>query len=215
LLPVDRRVRPTGKFLENAYSSIYSTTFYFGVLPGMRMLPVQIHVRDWQPEQTITVKVYDTDDKRIYRRALSVADTGGKWVTLRISVKKPGVHRLEVQDQKNGFTLRPPEGVPMSFQPFKPHGWNRVYFYVPKRLKKLAIYNPPRRNAEATLFGPDGAKKVLQQDGPLVLLDVPPAYAGRVWSIRRPGGSEAVRLLNAPTVFSLAPDTLMIPRGAR
>jgi hypothetical protein len=144
-----------------------------------------------------------------------VAEDAGRWHMLEILTEQAGLYSVEVRDQKNGFSLRAPEGVPMCFKPLIPVGWIRAYFYVPEELDRLAIYNPPR-NVSAILYGPEGAETELKpENGPLFVVEVPPGKAGRVWSLRRPSSSSPVRLLNAPEVFSLSPQTLVVPAEAR
>ncbi|MFW6059743.1 MAG: DUF4838 domain-containing protein [Phycisphaeraceae bacterium] len=213
LTPIDDSVRPTGEFVERGYSTLYGTKFYFRPLSAMSSLPVMVKVRDWKANQQIKVVAHGPDGQVLLERTLTVAEDVGEWHTLRVPVKGPGEYRVETTDQKNGHAVRVPAGVPMAFEPFVPHGWHRVYFYVPKGLKKLAMYNVPR-NVPAILFDPDGNETELEQDGPLVLIDIPQGQDGRVWSLRRPGSSNAVRLLNAPSVFSLSPETLMVPADA-
>lgn len=215
LVPIDKTLRPTGEFIHNAFSSMYSATFHFQPLIAMPALPLKLNIRDWKPNQYIELTVFNAADEQIFNRKLSVAEHAGKWLTLRIPLDGTGSYRLEIQDQANGYQLRFPEGVPMSFHPFIPLHWVRAYFYVPEGLEKLALYNEPR-NVPVSLYTADGQEIVLEpEDGPLVIAEVPEGQDGGVWSLRRPGAAPGdVRLLNAPEMFSLSPEALMVPREA-
>lgn len=218
LVPIDDEVQPTGELVREGrpYRSIYSTTFHFHVPPEMSAMPVEFFVRDWQPTQEVRVTAFDPEEGRVFDRAFSVAEEAGEWHRIEVPTERSGLYRLEVFDQRNGFRLRPPEGVPMALEPFIPHGLSpRVYFYVPQGLETLALYNRPRRGSPASLFDAEGNEIVLEQDGPLVVVEVPTGHDGRVWSMQRPGASQRVRLLNAPEYFGLSPETLLIPDDAR
>ncbi len=218
LVPLDDGIRPTGEISSRSYSSVHSTTFYFLSAGDMDALPFEIRLRDWKPEQDVRVTVFNEADERVYERAFSVRTEAGKWLGFDVPTPEQGRYRMEVFDQVNGFTLRPPEGVPMALRPFRPHGWNRVYFYIPQGLRTLAMYNPPRRTASSTLYDPEGGEIELpgiEHGGQaLVTVEVPEGMDGRVWSLRRPGGGP-VRLLNAPGFFSVSPDAVLIPKDAR
>ncbi len=215
LVPLDDTLRATGEF-GPVYSSIHSTTFHFLLQPDAKTLPLKFSVRNWIEGQEVRLRVYDPNDQPVFERTFPAPsrDAPQEWHTLEIPVNAAGRYRVEVFDQSNGFSLRVPEGVPMALTPLLPHGWVRVYFYVPEGLKKLALINP-RRNVPASLYDPDGTEIVLEQHDSLVVINVPEGFDGRVWSLRRPGSSQRVRLLNAPEVFALTPETLMIPADAR
>ncbi len=205
-----------GEGFGPAYSSIHSTTFHLQVPGGMATLPVQLSLRHWHEGQEVKLVAYDAAGKQLIERAYAAPGRQAEpeLHTIEIPVSGPGQVRIEIFDQKNGFTLRGPAGVPMVLSPLIPNGWARVYFYVPKGLRKLALYNP-RRNVSASLFDPDGEEIVLEQNDALVVMEIPEGQDGRVWSIRRPGSSSPVILLNAPRYFALSPETMMIPADGR
>ncbi len=216
LVPLDDSADMTGEF-SGSYSSIYSTTFYFQVPPGMENLPLEFSVRNWNEGQEVRVTAYnDEEGREVFKRSFVVPprDAERKWHSLEIPAGSPGRYRVEVFDQRNGFHLRAPDGVPMGYKPLRPLGWVRAYFYVPEGLENLAIHNPPR-NVPAELFDPDGGKtELMPGDGPLYVVEVPEGKDGKMWALRRPGGGP-VRLLNAPAIFSVTPDAVLIPEDAR
>lgn len=127
-----------------------------------------------------------------------------------------GLNRIELFNQKVGMRFQLPADLHAVFAPFDPQGVSPVvYFYVPRGLKKLAMYNTPIASWPATIGRPDGTSFKLQQTGPLAFVDIPQGMDGKVWSITRNSASAPVILLNAPTYFAGSANTMLIPEDAR
>jgi hypothetical protein len=156
-----------------------------------------------------TVTVVDPDGHTIHEEV--VLPDG---VTRRIVVNtpKPGRYRIHVEDQKAMFLFMPPAGVPMALRALvSPHLSPLVYFFVPKGLRRLAMYAPGVVPIE--LFDGDGRAVPCGKSG-LVLADVPKGQDGRVWSFKNYKSWASFRMLNAPQSFSLSPDTVLVPEDA-
>jgi len=145
---------------------------------------------------------------KILRQENIAAD--GEWRSLAIPTQVPGAYRLSVFDQKLGFVLQVPERLPFVIR----SGYQcldlskRIYFYVPKGLKRLAFH------AESViafdLYDGDGKKLAGKFNG-LTALDVPAGQAGKVWSFKGFKSFHPLRPLNFPANFALSPETLLIP----
>ena len=213
LVPIDPSTRPDGTFIPKGrrpFRSMRPTQLHARVR-GIRVLPLKIKVRQLKlhPDRTVAITAHGPGGREVFSRQLA---SNNEWYTVRIPTRKAGMYRIRILDQKTGFRLRVPAGVPIAIHPFIPTSLSPpLYFYVPDGLKRLAIYNQPLPSSPTTLRTPDGEQIVLEQRGPLVVVDVPPGQDGRVWSIQRNSANKAVELLNAPSYYSLSPDTLMVP----
>ena len=152
----------------------------------------------------------------------------------------PGIYKVRFEptgdsSHKGFLAFRTWKGVPTamtSILPFAPgtingvsYGPQRLYFYVPKGLTTLAMYIPGNAwlgschtcSSTFALLDADGRSVSAQyQDQYQVLTAaVPSGEDGRIWSMNFPFLlSNPVMMLNAPTSFSLSPQTLMAPGDA-
>jgi hypothetical protein len=212
LVPLNPQVRPQEGFI-GGIASVYSTKFYALALPGVHELPLKIVVRKWNDNPPDKITVTGPEGKEVFSQSVPIGETQ----TLQVPMPVPGLYTITVQDQVTGFHLFAGAGIPLVTDEFRPWGISpRLYFYVPKGLKKLAIYSPPQPAKPNTLFDPNGKEIDLRdRTAPLVVIDVPEGMDGKVWSIKRNSASGAVQLLNAPNYFAFSPDTLLIPEDAK
>ncbi|MEQ8791922.1 MAG: DUF4838 domain-containing protein [Pirellulaceae bacterium] len=143
-----------------------------------------------------------------------------QWSQLEFKLPKAGVYHLQINSQKRPFRFAPSGELPLSMP-----GWSnsqgaptpRLYFYVPATTKKLAIYANYTAAGPPRFFDPQGVEvqPELADGGGLILLDVPQAMRGAVWSLDRakcPLGP--LTMLNAPASFAFSPETLLVPEEA-
>ena len=84
-----------------------------------------------------------------------------------------------------------------------------MYFYVPKGLGKLALFQESAYPIEVR----DSTGQVHQGKGrKLIVIDVPPGQDGKVWSISKYKAWTGLRLLNVPQAFSFSPDAILVPK---
>jgi len=102
----------------------------------------------------------------------------------------------------------------------KPGPSPRLYFFVPRGLKKIVLFYPDGDFNGVFRFQvltPDGVAAPVTFSDHRTVLEVPVGSGqdGRIWSILRSvSPNEPFRMLNAPEAFALSPDTLMVPRDA-
>jgi hypothetical protein len=156
-----------------------------------------------------TVTVIDPEGRTIHEE---VVLPDGVHRRIVVNTPQPGRYRIHVEDQKAIFLFQPPAGVPMAMRSLvSPYPSPLVYFFVPKGLRRLAMYAPGA--VPIDLFDGDGHPVPSGKPG-LVLTDVPKGQDGRVWSFKNYKSWASVRMLNAPQSFSLSPDTVLVPEDA-
>jgi hypothetical protein len=97
----------------------------------------------------------------------------------------------------------------------------RLYFYVPRGLRQVAMYYP--LGDFGGVFGfrvlePDGtpAHITYRDNRRTVLVEVQQGEDGKIWSLEHSvSPNEPHSMLNAPQVFALEPGALMVPADAR
>ncbi len=127
-------------------------------------------------------------------------------------IPRPGRYRLRITDQKTIFTIRLPAGVPLVTRAFlSPDLSPRVYFYVPKGLRRMALYVP---GVIPVTFTDSNGKEVPYSGDKLAVIDVPPGEDGKIWSLHGYKSWSSIHMLNLPRVFALSPESLMVPADA-
>jgi Domain of unknown function (DUF4838) len=132
-------------------------------------------------------------------------------------------YRLELLTGKNtNFTLFPIENVDLELEDLrvpKAVPVPDLYFYVPRGLTTLAIFDPIALPPGSGVVLIDATGKevplVRRDGGRLLLATVTADQSGRTWRMRRavcPNGS--LRLLNAPQRLSLTSHGLRVPQQA-
>jgi hypothetical protein len=173
-----------------------------------------------------------------YDNTITVVDAGGKEIFLakvkgtkeyqknqEFEVPLPGAGRYVIQFRPiagGGFRFQTLAGLPLVMRSFISEMGApspRLYFYVPRGLKKIAMWYPtgPLGSTPVTILNAEGkeAKLDMRDGGRMLLITVPPGQDGKVWSLqgsRSP--NEPHRMLNVPAAFSFSPDTLMVPEDA-
>lgn len=140
-----------------------------------------------------------------------VVPADGEAHSLSVALGQSGRYVIHVEDQKTTFFFSPPTGLPTVFRTFaSPWPSPPVYFLVPKGLRRVAMF--AHGSVPIEIHDADG-RQVSAPGGRVVMFDVPSGQDGRVWSFRNFKGWEPVRMLNAPQVFALSRDALLVPRS--
>ena len=209
LLPVAALTGPSGEFSKPL--RIGSTAeFEFEASPEMTTLPLRIRVTAKPNAQPDKLTLTRPDGTKVHEQSLP-AD--GAIRDLEIPLKGRGRYRLEIFDQKTTFDLSVPKGVPLILRSFtSPDLSTRLWFQVPKGLKRLAIACPGV--IPIKLFDADG-NAVAHGGEKFLIVDVPPGQDGRPWSFSGYKSYTPIRFINVPQVMSFFPDTLMVPETLR
>ncbi len=186
---------------------------------GLNSLPFRT---DLYYDKTITV--IDADGNDIWNKSI----TGLKEYEQNavFDIPLPGAGRYTIQ-------LRPAAGGGLWFQTLK--GLTlvfpnfiaemgapspRVYFYVPRGLKTIALWLQSGDFDGAVpqaVFDPDGKQAPTESydGGTLVIVKVPAGQDGKAWAlegVRTPNAP--IRMLNVPNYFAFSPETLLVPEDA-
>jgi hypothetical protein len=204
--PLRTDVSPSTRF-SPPITMATPATFEFEVKRGVSEVMFRFRgtSRETAPDTRLTA--YDPKGERMFTHTLA---KDGKQHELTIATPKPGRYRLEVFDQKAMYTVEFPPGVPLVTRSFLSTALSpRVYFYVPRGLKRIAMYSPgvlPLKFEDG-----DGNSVDYEPAGPQIVLDVPEGQDCRVWSLREFKAWSPIKMLNVPQVFSFHPDTMMVP----
>ncbi|HVF09299.1 MAG TPA: DUF4838 domain-containing protein, partial [Abditibacteriaceae bacterium] len=197
-----------------------ATTMLVHAAPGQTMLPLKLNF-----PKSARIQLQDEAGRKLFEKTLqsSGADWSTVWQSLDIKLPAPGLYRLTTTVAKNdSLRLQKPRGASLLLQSFrtsKPSRSPRLYFYVPKGLKKLALYQPHSLPAimEIRFFDPQGrpVKPTTHDDRRMYLVDIPEGQDGKVWSLDNVvAPNQTVEFLNAPQVLSLDPTSLRVPADA-
>jgi hypothetical protein len=171
---------------------------------------------------------------KLYNAAGNVVETGSvptndktnkTEYTVNFDVKEAGLYRFEWIDHGVGTNLRWAEGAKVSFAASSeyPGKFNygvassikgrrgHLYFYVPRNVDKIVIYH--NSNYSPWIFYDHNDKLVASVAGGCghIVLPVPPALRGTVWSVTQVSGSQ-IQFLTTPPVLALSPEELLLPR---
>jgi hypothetical protein len=188
---------------------------------GQSTLPLKINVNT-----NTHVQLKDAQGKLLFDREVGpqgVFRAPEDLQELALPLPAAGRYQLILKTGKNSVIhLQLPRGFLLTLQEFrtgKSLRSPRLYFYVPKGLKTLALYVPDSlpEIMEAHFYDPQGQKiKPATYDGRRVyLVEIPAGQDGKVWSLDNlvtPNSS--VEMLNAPQAFALSPDALLVPQDA-
>lgn len=140
--------------------------------------------------------------------------------SIPLPLAKGGRLRMNVIQEKNTLvSFVPPQDIKVTYLPFKtpkPYPSSGYYFYVPRGVKNVAIYELLGLPAsmQPVLTAPDGTRIEGQvSDGRRTLLyPVPAGMDGKCWRIERIVAPDfPIQILNAPNTFALSPDALLVP----
>jgi hypothetical protein len=173
---------------------------------------------------TNTIKVMDARGQTIFTREIKGTKEYEKADEFEVPLPSAGRYRIEFCPEAGGgfwFQTRP--GVTLAFSSFMSEMGApspRIYFYVPRGTKKIAMWFPTGDWDKAytqQVFNPDEEKVPVERHdgGRLILVKVEPGEDGRAWSlkdVRTPNAPH--RMLNVPQAFSFSPETLMVPEDA-
>ena len=172
-------------------------------------------------EKVIRVRVTDLEDRVVFEK---LVETGAKWTEdwseVALNLPKAGDYRVQLWSPRRTFRLSVPSDVPLVMEGFtnsQGRPTPRLYFYVPAKISRLAIYTSYTAAGAPRFFNPAGneVKPQLIDGGKLMLIDIPADQSGRVWALSHAKTpNEPMRFLNAPQAYAFFPDTLLVPLDA-
>jgi hypothetical protein len=130
----------------------------------------------------------------------------------------PGLYRFVVEDGGSGTAYAWPANAKVSISTSAkyPAKFNyaltkqRLYFYVPKKTEQIVIF----RTAAVQWKIHDPAGKLVFTSEPHnghIVVPVPPAQRGAIWSIVNAGGRN-IKFLTTPPVVAFSPAGLLLPK---
>ena len=172
-------------------------------------------------EKAVRMRVTNASDQVVFEKLI---ETGAKWLEewseATFAIAKAGDYRVQLWSPRRTFRLSLPADVPIVMEGFtnsQGRPTPRLYFYVPAKLPRLAIYTSYTAAGAPRFFDPTGkeVKPRLLDGGKLMLIDIPPDQSGKTWSLSHAKTpNEPLRFLNAPQAFAFLPETLLTPSDA-
>jgi hypothetical protein len=170
------------------------------------------------------VKVLDAAGKTIFTRSIKGIKEYEQADEFEVPLPGAGNYTIQFRPQVGGgFWFQTLPGITLTFRHFISEMGApspRLYFYVPRGLKTVALWLPSgdfNGNYPQLVKNPDGEKMPLENHdgGKLIIVKVPAGQDGKAWSlesVRSP--NEPIRMLNVPQAFAFSPDTLLVPSDA-
>lgn len=203
---------------------VSSATVDLEMPTGLAVLPLRV-----SRLEDNKISVADSTGHIIYRHVVTevATDTASKWTWDELSIPlAPGHYQMHFAGKAGRlglFHFQTYKGVPLvlrTFQTQKGSPSPRLYFYVPRGLRKIAIYFPYTNRCggfETPFYLPDGRRAEVEErdGGKLLVAAVPPEMDGTVWSLDRlVQPYQNFEALNFPQAFSLSPEVLLVPSDA-
>ncbi len=143
-----------------------------------------------------------------------------QWSDVAISTTEPGIYRLGIDSPKRMYRVSFPSRATLTMR-----WWTnsqgtptpRIYFFVPSRIERAAIYTDYIDAGLPRYFDPEGheVQPEVYDNGHLMVLDIPARHRGKIWSLDRAKMAVGpLRTLNIPNAFALHPLGLMVPKDA-
>lgn len=191
-----------------------STVFEMQVPAGMKSLALKV-----SPTKSVRLRLNSADDANLSDQVVEAKPGAAaeEWTAIDIPLPGPGRYTLEAQSAKTRFSIQAPAGVAFTLRRFTNSQGQpapRLYFYVPKGLKTIAIhfsYGMLPRFYDNT--GAEVAPQTKNVPG-IVLADVPAGQDGKVWSLENVRSPRPMTMLNVPQLFGFYADSLLIPQDA-
>jgi hypothetical protein len=175
------------------------------------------------------VAVADDAGRTVYTHTVTKAagDNPNKWTWDEMRIPLPPGHyqlRFSWKEGRLGlFLFQTWKGVSLVLRTFQTQKFApspRLYFYVPRGVRKIAMYFPYTDQCggfETPLYLPGGQRAAVEHrdGGKLMIVPVPPDQDGKAWSLDRlVQPYENFETLTVPQAFSLSPETLLVPGDA-
>ena len=186
---------------------------------GLKELPLRVSLY-----YDNTVTVVDAAGKEIFKREMDGIKEYEE--SDEFDVPLPAAGRYTIQFRPGaggGFWFQTLSGLPLSISSFVAEMGApspRLYFYVPRGLKTIALWLPSggfNGQLPQLVYNPDGEKVPIESHdgGKLVLVKVGDGQDERVWSLESVRSPNApIRMLNVPNNFGFSPETLLVPDDA-
>ena len=141
----------------------------------------------------------------------------GRTYSVSLQAKKPGLHKIVVDDGSDMTKIEWPVGTPMVFDAGHPEnlhlqggeGATGFYFYVPPGTKQLGFYAQCNRGGIYNSSGEEVLKFTNDSRVGHFDVEVPASEGGKLWSYRGRGGTFS--LLTVPPLATLSGDEMMLP----
>ena len=176
-------------------------------------------------------KLTVTDDagRTIYRHTVTKAagNNPNKWTWDEMRVPlAPGHYQLHFAGKEGRlglFLFQTWKGVPLVLRTFQTQKFApspQLFFYVPRGVRKIAMYFPYTDQCggfETPVYLPSGQRAAVEHrdGGKLMIVSVPPDQDGKAWWLERlVQPYENFETLTVPQAFSLSPETLLVPGDA-
>lgn len=177
----------------------------------------------FSPQKLSRAQVVDAVGEIIWEQRIEVENWRDEWREINIPIPAPGRYQIRLLAIKNDhFSFQPPSSLPLAISSFRTSKFlssPRVYFYVPRGLRKLAVYQPLPlpENMGIRFFDATGkaATATVHEGRRIYIVPVPPDHDGQVWAMENViAPNYSIQLLNAPNAFAFFPDTLLVPSDA-
>lgn len=172
----------------------------------------------------MTTSIVDAKGKQIFTHKTKGIKEYTKWDEFESPLPGPGRYTIQFRPiAGGGFRFQTLVGLPLVIRSFISEMGGpspRLYFYVPRGLKTIAMYyqlGDFNNQYPPLIKGPTNEKMPIERhdNGKMMLVAVPPGMDGKVWSLEGSHApNEPHRMLNVPQVFAFSPDTLSIPEDA-
>ena len=190
---------------------------------GLNALPLRV-TRLVDNELT----VFDGKGDTVFAQRVETGDASSfsSWeeITIPLAPGHYSIHFHPTGGRASGyFNFQTWKGVPLILHSFlSPKGGEspQLYFYVPRGLKKIAMFYPYGDYNGVFHFqvlNPDGVAASIdfQDNRRTMVVDVPAGQDDRIWSLNHSVSPDFPhQMLNLPQAFSLSPEVLMVPSDA-
>jgi hypothetical protein len=224
LIPVPENLRPAtatpvGAAVPPQMSFVGQVNLSLQVPAGVRELAFQTG-----SEPPVRVQLRNSDGRMLYDKPTK--GTGTRDIAMediKIPLPGPGRYRLTLSLDKNtAVRVAMPRDVTATLLPFavsKGPGSPPLYFFVPKGVRNVAIYDAVAlpEVMQPRLWNPAGTevKAQVSEGRRMLLYPVADGEDGKIWRIARivaPNGP--IDILNAPSTFAFTPEALYVPADA-
>jgi hypothetical protein len=211
LIPLSNPTPLDGKAVES-FTFVLDHNFQFWMPKDIPQIEISVMVskrKEFKEQDGDRVTVTGPKNEILIRQKIP---NDGQWHPLTIPNRGEGLYLMNIFDQKIMFNVKIPANLPfVVLDGFMcPTMSTSAYFYVPKGLKRLALYCPSVAPVYFKLYDSTGAITPYHGDN-IIVADVPAGQDGKVWSISGYKSWAPLRPLNFPAAFSFTKQGLMVP----
>jgi hypothetical protein len=184
--------------------------------PGLKNVPLRVSTYYGMHISVLD----DNDGKSIFTHDITGTEDNTQTEDVNVPLPRSGSYTIQFHPMNGGgFYFQSVRGLPLAFGSFMSEMGApspRLYFYVPKGLKTLAMYYPQGVSGGGAGQLRDADDNIVPStsldNGKLVTWPVAAGQDGAVWSLEESRSPDTLpRFLNAPNAFGFSPDTLLLP----